>query len=321
MIDTVVATGTPSSTFDRALTSVCGRDADDLDRLAASLHALAYYSYGEPFVVEASKHLGLEPMGLPDQLRFPVHCSTLIPPRREHHPALPYGEVPAFMEALRRRDAVAARALEFTILTAARTVDTLGATWGEVDLTTKTWIIPIERTQADPEHKIPLSDRAVEIVREMAAIEFSDFIFAGVRGGLSSMAMLRVLARLGRSDLTVSGFRSTFRNWAAESTAYSNHVIEMALARRVSNEVVAPYRQRDLFVRRAKLMNDWAEYCTMPGPAAQSRQKSLKRLGARGRIDRRARDRAKVPQGSERLSASARIAARGNATSPAVSST
>ena len=284
MIDTVVATVTPSSTFDRAPASVHDRDADDLDRLAASLHALAHYCYGEPFVVEASKHLGLEPMGLPDQLRFPVPCSTLIPPRREndvrHHAALPYGEVPAFMDALRERDAVAARALEFTILTAARPVDTLGATWREVNLATKTWIIPKKRTQADPEHKIPLSDRAVEIVREMAAIEFSDFIFAGVGGGLSSMAMLRVLARLGRSDLTVSGFRSTFRNWAAESTAYSNHVIEMALARRVSNEVVAPYSQRDLFVKRAKLMKDWAEYCTMPGPAAQSRQKSLKRFGA-----------------------------------------
>src|SRR5258707_7746316 len=114
MIDTVVATVTPSSTFDRAPASVHDRDADDLDRLAASLHALACYSYGEPFVVEASKHLGLEPTGLPDQLRFPVPCSTLIPPRREndvrHHPALPYGEVPAFMDALRERDAVAARA-------------------------------------------------------------------------------------------------------------------------------------------------------------------------------------------------------------------
>src|SRR5258708_5663245 len=172
------------------------------------------------------------------------------------------------MEALRERHSVAARALEFTILTVARTVDTLGATWGEVNLATKTWIIPKERTQADTEHKIPLSDRALEIVREMAAIEFSDFVFAGVRGGLSSMAMLRVLARLGRSDLTVSGFRSTFRDWAAESTAYSNHVIEMALAHGVSDKVVAPYRQRDLFVKRARLMNDWAEYCTMPSPAA-----------------------------------------------------
>jgi integrase len=200
MIDTVIATVTPSSTFDRSPADLRDRDADDLDRLAASLHALACYSYGEPFVIEASKPLGLEPMGLPDQLRFPVPCPTLIPSRREnnvrHHPALPHGEVPAFMEALRGRDAVAARALEFTILTAARTVDTLGATWREVNLATKTWIIPKERTQADPEHKILLSNRAVEIVREMAAIEFSDFIFAGMRGGLSSMAMLRVLARL-----------------------------------------------------------------------------------------------------------------------------
>jgi integrase len=170
------------------------------------------------------------------------------------------------MDALRERNAVAARALEFTILAAARTVDTLGATWREVNLTTKTWIIPKERMRADTEHKIPLSDRALEIVNEMAAIEFSDFIFAGVRGGLSNMAMLRVLARLGRSDLTVSGFRSTFRNWATECTAYSNHVVETALAWGISDKVEAPYRQRDLFVKRARLMNDWAAYCA---PQAQ----------------------------------------------------
>src|SRR5258708_20670644 len=110
MSDAVVAAARPSTTLDRTPASARDRDADYLDRLAGSLHALAY---GEPFVVEASKHLGLEPMGLPDQLRFPVPCSTLIPPRREndvrHHPALPYGEVPAFMDALRERDAVAAR--------------------------------------------------------------------------------------------------------------------------------------------------------------------------------------------------------------------
>jgi integrase len=162
------------------------------------------------------------------------------------------------MKALRESDAVAGRALEFTILTAARTVGTLGATW--INLVAKTWIIPKERTLAGIEHKIPLSDRALEIVKEMAAIEFSDFIFAGVRGGLSNMAMLRVLARLGRSDLTVFGFRSTFRNWAAERTAYSNHVVETALAWCISDKVEAPQRQRDLFVNRARLMNDWAAY-------------------------------------------------------------
>jgi integrase len=183
--------------------------------------------------------------------------------KKGHHSALPYSQIPAFMEALRERDAVAARALEFTILTAARTVYTLGATWREVNLTTKTWIIPKERMQAATEHKIPLCDRAVEIVKEMAAIEFSDFIFAGVRGGLSDMAMLRVLARLCRSDLTVSGFRSTFRNWAAERTTYPNQVVQTALARHVSDKVEATYRRRDLFVKRARLMNDWAEYCAL----------------------------------------------------------
>src|SRR5260221_3695023 len=158
MIDTVVATVTPSSTFDRAPASVHDPDAHDRDRLAASLHALAYYGYGEPFVVEASKHLGLEPMGLPDQLRFPVPCSTLIPPRREndvrHHAALPYGEVPAFMDALRERDAVAARPPEFPILTACRPVDTLRATLTAVHLAPTTLIIPHTRKQANTEHQI-----------------------------------------------------------------------------------------------------------------------------------------------------------------------
>ena len=204
---------------------------------------------------------------------MPSSTLTLIPPRKKndvrHHPALPYGEVPAFMEALRERNAVAARALEFTILTAARTVETLGATWSEVNLATKTWIIPKERMEGGTEHKVPLSDRAVEIVNEMAAIEFSDFVFAGVRGGLSNMAMLRVLARLGRSDLTVRGFRSTFRNWAAESTTYSDHVVEMALARGISNKVEAPHRRRDLFAKLTKLMDDWAKYCTPP-PVSES---------------------------------------------------
>ena len=198
---------------------------------------------------------------------MPSSTVSLVPPGKKnnvrHHPALPYGEVPAFMNALRERNAVAARALEFTILAAARTVDTLGATWREVNLTTKTWIIPKERMEADIEHRIPLSDRALEIVKEMAAIEFSNFIFAGVRGGLSNRAMQRVLARLGRSDITVFGFRSTFRNWATERTAYSSHVVETALARGISDKVEAPCMQRDLFVKRARLMNDWAKYCTM----------------------------------------------------------
>src|SRR5260221_779637 len=164
MIDTVVATVTPSSTFDRAPASVHDPDAHDRDRLAASLHALAYYGYGEPFVVEASKHLGLEPMGLPDQLRFPVPCSTLIPPRREndvrHHAALPYGEVPAFMDALRERDAVAARAPEFTILTAARPGGPPGATRREVNPRIKTWSIPQKTPQVHPVTQIHLNEYA-----------------------------------------------------------------------------------------------------------------------------------------------------------------
>jgi hypothetical protein len=107
----------------------------------------------------------------------------------------------------------------------------------------------------------------------MAAIEFSDFIFAGVRGGLSNRAMQRVLARLGRSDITVFGFRSTFRNWATERTAYSSHVVETALARGISDKVEAPCIQQDLFVKHARLMNDWAKYCTMQAHPFNSARK------------------------------------------------
>jgi integrase len=196
------------------------------------------------------------------------NLSSMLPPQKRrkdvrHRTALPYGEVPAFMEMLRERDAVAARALEFTILTAARTMETLSATWIEVDLATKTWIIPKERMNASSEHKVPLSDRAVEIIKEMAAIEFSDFIFAGVRGGLSNSAMLRVLGRLGRSDLTVYGFRSTFRKWASEATAYPNHLVQMALARGSSDELKAASMRRDLFAEHAKLMDEWGKYCSL----------------------------------------------------------
>jgi integrase len=180
-----------------------------------------------------------------------------------HHAGLPYRDIPVFMAALRDRRAVGARALEFTILTVARTVETIGATWGEVNLHTNAWLIPRHRIRAGTEHKVPLGNRAVAIVKEMAAIRFNDFIFAGVHGGLSRRAMVLVLERLGRSDVTVDGFRSTFRAWAAEGTAYSNPVIRRALSRGISNEVKSPRRRQDLFAERARLMNDWTKYCTL----------------------------------------------------------
>ena len=184
----------------------------------------------------------------------------------EHHAALPYVEIGAFMAALHKRDAIAARALEFTILTAARTGEVIGATWGEIDLNAATWTIPGERMKAGREHRVPLSNRAFEILSEMAKSRVSDAgdapVFPSARGNpLSNMAMTMLLRRMERGDLTAHGFRSSFRDWAAERTAYPNEVVEMALAHTVGNKVEAAYRRGDLFEKRGRLMADWATFC------------------------------------------------------------
>ncbi len=190
----------------------------------------------------------------------------------EHHAALPYAETGAFIAKLRARDAIAARALEFTILTAARTGEVIGATWTELDLEAKTWIVPGERMKVGREHRVPLSERAVAILQEVQAATMAlasgrepasdDPIFPSSRGNpLSNMAMAMLLRRMNRDDLTAHGFRSTFRDWAAERTAYPNEVLEMALAHTVGNKVEAAYRRGDLFDKRRRLMDDWATFC------------------------------------------------------------
>ena len=183
-----------------------------------------------------------------------------------HHAALPFAELPAFMAALREREGgVGPRALEFTILTAARTGETLGARWTEIDIEQKTWKIPADRMKASREHRVPLSDRAIEILQSMPRETNNPFVFIGSRrGGLSNMAMAAVLKRMKRTDITVHGFRSTFRDWAAERTNYQNQIVEMALAHVVGNKVEAAYRRGDLFNKRRRLMTDWARYCVIP---------------------------------------------------------
>jgi integrase len=183
--------------------------------------------------------------------------------RQRHHPALPYSEVPAFMGALRQRDGIGARALEFTILTAARTGEVIGARWDEIDLDAKSWTVPPGRMKAAREHRVPLSDRAIEILTSLPMEKSNPFVFIGTRaGGLSDMAMWSVLRRMDRADITTHGFRSSFRDWAAETTAYPNDVVEMALAHTVGNKVEAAYRRGDLFDKRRRLMADWAKYCS-----------------------------------------------------------
>jgi integrase len=206
--------------------------------------------------------------------RWRGHLENLLPKpskvrRAEHHAALPYSEIGAFMVELRERDTVGAAALEFVILTAARTGEALGATWDEINVAERLWIIPAERMKAHKEHRVPLSDAAMAIVERMAAVRTSDYIFPGQRGGQplsASGALLAVLERMGWADLTTHGFRSTFRDWCAERTAYPAEVAEMALAHSVGSAVEQAYRRSDLFDRRRRLMDDWARYCSATVP-------------------------------------------------------
>jgi integrase len=175
----------------------------------------------------------------------------------QHHAALPYADIGAFMVELPGRAGIAARALEFLILTAARTGEVIGATWDEFDLAAKTWTIPAERMKAEREHKVPLCERAIKLLDALP--RDGTFVFP-----LSNMAMSILLRkRMGR-NVTVHGFRSTFRDWAAEMTTVQNFVVEMALAHAVGSAVEAAYRRGDLFEKRRKLMNDWGRYCSAP---------------------------------------------------------
>jgi integrase len=200
--------------------------------------------------------------------RWRGHLSEVLPARGKiqktnHHAALPIDEVSAFMTALREQQGVAARALEFTILTAVRTGETIGARWQEIDLANATWTIPAGRMKASKEHRVPLSKPALQILRDVPHEKNNPFVFIGpYKAGLSNMAMAATLQRMGRNDITVHGFRSTFRTWAGERTRYPAHVIEMCLAHNIGSAVERAYARGDLFARRARLMAEWARYCT-----------------------------------------------------------
>lgn len=184
--------------------------------------------------------------------------------RVKHFAAVPFGEVPALMRALRQRESLAARCLEFTILTAARSAEARGANRSEFDLKKGVWTIPAERMKGRVAHRVPLPARAVEIAQEMAPLaeRSGGLIFPGQGTGrpLTDTAAVKVLRSLGRTE-TLHGFRSTFRDWAAETTHYPNHVVEMALAHSIGSAVEAAYRRGDLFEKRRELMADWGEYC------------------------------------------------------------
>jgi integrase len=170
---------------------------------------------------------------------------------------------------LREQEGVAARALEFMILTAARTGETTGASRAEINPAAKVWTIPASRMKAGREHRVPLPPRALTIIDDVVTTD-TKFVFPGGKLGkpLSNMAMTSVLRRMDRGDITVHGFRSTFRDWAAERTNYPREVVEMALAHAIGDKVEAAYRRGDLFEKRRRLMSEWANYCARGNAAA-----------------------------------------------------
>jgi integrase len=219
-------------------------------------------------VLDAAKAQGLRSGENP--ARWRGHLDQLLPKRqrltRGHHAAMAYAEVPGFFSDLRSRQATAALALDFAILTAARSGEVLGARWNELDLDRAIWIVPAERMKAAREHRVPLSSRALQIVTELEESRANDFVFPGERAGrpLSGMSLAMLLRRMKVEGVTVHGFRSTFRDWAAECTHFPNEVCEAALAHVIENKAEAAYRRGDLFEKRRKLMEAWAAYCGAP---------------------------------------------------------
>ncbi len=199
--------------------------------------------------------------------RWKGHLDHLLPKRgkasRKHHAAMAWKEVPGFLQELEAREGTAALAFRLLILTACRTSEVINAEWSELDLDNSTWIIPAERMKARREHRVPLSKTAMDVLQQTKG-KHKKFVFPGPAddGPLSNMALLMLLRRLKHDNVTAHGMRSAFRDWASECTSFPNEVCEMALAHVVENATEAAYRRGDLFEKRAKLMEAWAEFCT-----------------------------------------------------------
>jgi integrase len=188
---------------------------------------------------------------------------------RDHHEAMPFTELPPFMRELRDVKTISARALEFTVLTAARTSEVLKATWDEIDLKAKVWSIPAQRMKGNRPQRVPLSDRVMRIINGLPR-DGSDWLFPGSRPArpLAADSLLKLLTRL-RPGLTVHGLRSSFRDWAGDRTAYPHDVIEMALAHAIKDKSEAAYRRGDALEKRRKLMEAWAQYCSAPATSGK----------------------------------------------------
>jgi integrase len=219
-------------------------------------------------VLDAAKAQGLRSGDNP--ARWRGHLDQLLPKRqrltRGHHAAMHYMDIPTFMANLRARQSIAALALEFAILTAARSGEVLGARWEEFDLDLGVWTVPAGRMKGARQHRVPLSPPALRVLESMQKCRNGDFVFPSQKPNtsLSVMAMQMVLRRMRIEDATVHGFRSAFRDWAAECTNYPNEVCEAALAHAIENKAEAAYRRGDLFDKRRKLMETWAGYCAVP---------------------------------------------------------
>ncbi|MET4801400.1 integrase arm-type DNA-binding domain-containing protein [Bradyrhizobium sp. LB11.1] len=219
-------------------------------------------------VLDAAKAQGFRSGDNP--ARWRGHLDQLLPKRqritRGHHAAMPYSEVPAFIIDLRAREAVAAIALEFAILTAARSGEVLGATWPEFDFDGALWTVPASRMKAGTEHRVPLAARALAIVREMHELRTCEYVFPGYNGrrALSARAFGQVPSRMNIEGATVHGFRSSFRDWASEQTTFSGEVCEMALAHTIRSVTERAYRRGDLLDKRRELMAAWGSYCAKP---------------------------------------------------------
>jgi integrase len=223
--------------------------------------------------------------------RWKGHLDQLLPARSKvrkvrHHPALPYDQLPAFMTALRAQDGISADALEFTILTAARTGETIGATWPEFDLGGKVWTIPCDRMKAERDHRVPLSGPALAILKRMAGFKESEFVFPGDRrAGLSNMAMIEMVRGMNErraakgepkwidprqgKEIVPHGFRSSFRDWAGNETRFPRELAEEALAHVIGDESELAYRRSDALEKRRRLMTAWAEFCSKAASAGK----------------------------------------------------
>lgn len=216
-------------------------------------------------VLDAAKARGLRQGENP--ARWRGHLDKLLPPRlkvraRKHHTALPYSELPDFMPLLEKSNEYSYQAARVTILSALRTSEVLGAKWDEIDLNGKVWTIPADRMKAGKEHRVPLPPALIDLFQKLPRVDGNLHVFPGMREGkhLSNTSMLMTLRRIGRGDLTMHGFRSTFRDWAGECTPHPRDVCEQALAHSLGNSVEAAYRRGDLFEKRRALMDDWAQY-------------------------------------------------------------